>query len=498
MAFSTSPVGSFVPAFSLSLQVGGAGVSVPVSRASIVYSIVRSPSLLPRADIVVVSGKSMGGGADVDAMAALGSVKRGDPATVTFSAGTGAGRVIFDGYVTEVATYRTDSAHGITVSLTHWLSALAGCSAFFAGLDATFPEDATRRLAAPAGSGSIGMTVAGMTPPNLDSNIWNMYRETLIMAAGIATSASSTNLGPLFTIKANDRGIGTLSRIDGKAVMTDGVQATEIMKTTFAMAAWSSDYGGATLLEKVLTFCEMMHVMLLPGTTRAAIAPEGSLASCQRGAQLTVDTETLAKTVMARNHPIEGCFMYGSGEGVLSGIFGSYNELPVSSFYAKGGTGKGVIISTTAPPWLRGFLQSPQPTFVSTGNGRSGEAPPADDGQEAKRDNDRNVIQSMGDKWCQMQWAVATCAGSISNVEGPLRFDIGPGTQIGIVSGTPDSADSGQAIGLVEGVYLKLDAAAAAVSTVYAISGSRMLDDDSGMQRHPLYGDYVQLWPIET
>lgn len=496
MAFSTSPVGSFVPAFSLSLQVGGAGASVPVSRASIVYSIVRSPSLLPRADIVVVSGKSMGGGADVDAMAALGSVKRGDPATVTFSAGTGAGRVIFDGYVTEVAAYRTDSAHGITVSLTHWLSALAGCSAFFAGLDAAFPEDAMRFLTAPAGSGSIGMTVAGMTPPDLDSNIWNMYRETLKMASGIANSASSNNLGTLFD--ANERGIGTLSRIDGKAVMTGGVQATEIMTTTFAMAAWSSDYGGATLLEKVLTFCEMMHVMLLPGTTRAAIAPEGSLASCQRGAQLTVDTETLAKTVMARNHPIEGCFMYGSGEGVLSGIFGSYNELPVSSFYAKGGTGKGVIISTTAPPWLRGYLQSPQPTFVSTGNGRSGEAPPADDGQEAKRDNDHAVIQAMGDKWCQMQWAVATCAGSISNVEGPLRFDIGPGTQIGIVAGTPDGADSGQVIGLVEGVHLKLDAAAAAVSTVYAISGVRMLADDSGMQQHPLYGDYVQLWPIET
>ena len=190
--------------------------------------------------------------------------------------------------------------------------------------------------------------------------------------------------------------------------------------------------------------------------------------------------------------------MYGGGEGVQSGIFGSYNNRPVASFHVKGGKGKGVIISTTAPPWLRGYLQSPQPTFESTGNGRSGATPPADDGQEADRRTANDDIKSMGDKWCQLQWAVATCAGSIANVEGPLRFDIGPGTQIGIVSGTPGGADSGQAIGLVEGVYLKLDAAAAAVSTVYAISGARMLADDSGMQRHPLYGDYVQLWPIET
>lgn len=497
MAFSASPVGTSIPRFSLSLQVGGVGADVPVSRASIVYSIVRSPSLLPRADIVVVSGKSMDGGADVDAMATLGSVKRGDPATVTFSDGTGAGRVIFDGYVAEVAAYRTDSAHGITVSLVHWLSALEGCSAFFAGLDAAFPESAMRWITAPAGTGAIAMTVQGIRV-DPDSNIWNMYRATLNKAALTSGQAgAANNMGQLFPL--NSRGLGTLDRIDGMAIMSTGVNVTDIMRTTFGMAAWSTDYGGATLLEKVLTFCEMMHVMLIPGATRAAIAPEGSLASCLRGAQLTVDTETLAKTVMARNPPVAGCYMYGSGEGVQSGIFGSYKDRPSASYHTKAGGGDGVIISTLAPPWLRGFLQSaPQPTFASVGNGRSGATPPADDGQEAARDKAIDIIQSMGTKWCQMQWAVAACAGSIANVEGPLRFDIGPGTQIGIVSGTPGGADSGQAIGLVEGVYLKLDAAAAAVSTVYAISGARMLADDSGMQQHPLYGDYVQLWPIEA
>lgn len=507
MAFSASPVGSSLLQFSLELSVGGGAAAIPINNATVQYTIVRTPSLLPRAEVSAVVGKSMAGGADADAFNTLRAVKRGDKATLTFSTGGGAGRVIFEGYVNGVSVFRTDSSYGVTVSLVHWLSALAGTAAYYAGLDAMFPESKLRYVASPAAAGTQGQGTAvltmaavhnGITP---GSNIWDVFHSALRAAQNEAVSSSAgsgaNNIGT--ALVGNSRGFAALARIAGKAVLIQGssAQVMGAMRETFARLAFSGNMGGRTLLDKLLVFCNMMHVMLLPGATTAAVVPEGSLASCQRGATLTIDEEVLARLLLAKNPEVRGCFMYGAAEGADQGMLGDPGSFP-SACYDAGADTDGLMISVNCPPWLSGFVR-PSLTFLTTGNGYSGEAAPTDDGGKADRDELKQAIQEMGNRWCKLQWAVESCRGSSSTIEGPLRFDIGPGTQLGLAPGTPDGADGGvQAIGLVEGVEIALDASAAAVSTRYTISGARLVSDARGLQSHPLYGAYIELWPIEA
>lgn len=498
MGFKASPVGKTVKPFVLELHAAGKKGGLAVHSATVVYSIVRSLSLLPHAEVVVVSGKSADG-KSINALGAMSSVKFGDKVTLVFSGGESESKTIFEGHVAGIAPYRTDSAYGVTISITHWLAGLTGCSAFFAGLDAQFPEDAMRWMTMPAGAGITGLCglsvkgLTGLVP--FDSNIWEMFKGTLEKAAQITASVSVNNLGK--AIAANTGGMAILNRIKGVANMITGVQVTDIMRTTFAMQAMSANSGGATLMEKVLAFCHTMGVMLLPGATSAVIAPEGSLASCKPGLQILGDEETLARVVMNRSSPIDGCYMYGSAEGTRTGIFGSFKERPVASYSVENANG-GRIISTEAPPWLRGFLQTPAPTFASTGNGRGGSGGTKSDSKaQDARESAAETIAAMGDRWCRLQWAIASCAGSLAYIEGPLRFDVGPGTQIEVFAGAPEGGGTkGCLRGMVEGVQHRLHAGAAAVSTAVAISGARVSTADNGLKSHPLYGDYLAKWEI--
>ena len=507
MAFNAGPVGSSLLQFSLELSVGGGAAAIPINNATVQYTIVRTPSLLPRAEVSAVVGKSMAGGADADAFNTLRAVKRGDKATLTFSTGGGAGRVIFEGYVNGVSIFRTDSSYGVTVSLVHWLSALAGTAAYYAGLDSMFPESKMRYVSSKLGSGASSaaapvITMLGVYNAVTErANIWEAFHNALKAAQADAvssgTGSGANNIGT--ALVGNSRGFAALGRIIGMAELIPGSTAkvSKAVKETFARLAFSGNMGGRTLLDKLLVFCNMMHLMLLPGATTAAIAPEGSLASCQRGATLTVDEEVLARVLLAKNPEVRGCFMYGAGEGIDSGSVGVKDTYPVACYDAGADT-DGLMISVVCPPWLSGFVR-PSLVFLTAGNGYSGEAAPTDDGGSAERDEMRQAIQEMGNRWCKLQWAVESCRGSSSTVEGPLRFDIGPGTQLGLAPGTPDGADGGvQVIGLVEGVEIALDASAAAVSTRYTISGARLVSDDRGLQSHPLYGAYVESWPIEA
>lgn len=493
MRFNPTPIGSSIPQFALFLYLGGQAKSLPIHSATISNSIVRSASLLPTAVVTVVSGIASDGGKTIDAAGVLSNVKRGDLARIIFSWEAGKGDVVFNGFVTGVSGYRSDSANGVAITMVHWLSLLEGSSAFFAGLDAQFPEDAMRWITAPSREGALFITergLAGAVPSSPD--VWGMFRNTLEYVAMRYSELSANNLGKV--IAMNTSGFKALQLIQGKAKMIAGAEATDIMRTTFHTLAMSASDGGATLLQKVMTFCEMMGVMLLPGIAKAAIAPEGSMGSGKRGATLSIDEETLVHVLLARNLPVDGCYMYGALEGFGAGVFGAYNEKPVASFSVDQSRG-GRVISATAPPWLRGFLQSPHATHAATGAGRGDAASgnPSGAAPGVSADNANKLI-SMADLWCKHKWAMASCAGSLVQVEGPLRFDIGPGTQIGLTTGTSHNSAVADVYGLVEGVQHRLNAGTSSVSTLFSISGSRMVADDVGLAEHPLYGEYLSLW----
>ena len=507
MAFNATPVGGKLLQFSLELSVGGGTSAIPVNNATVQYMIIRTPSALPRAEVSAVVGKSMADGAAADSFNALKAVKRGDVAKLSFSTGGGGGRVIFEGYVNGVSIFRTSSSYGVTVSIVHWLSALMGTAAYYAGLDALFPESKLRYISSPAAAGTAAPGAATITMAaisnaiSIGGNIWDVFHSALKAAQrdAVASSAGAgaNNIGT--ALVGNSRGFAALGRISGSATLVTGSSGAvmKAVRDTFANLAFSGYAGGRTLLDKVLLFCNMMHVMLLPGATTATMAPEGSLASCPRGATLTVDEESLARVLLAKNPEVRGCFMYGAGEGASQGMLGDTSGFPIAC-YDAGDNVDGLMISVNCPPWLCGFVR-PSLTFLTKGNGYSGEAAPADDGGKAERDEINQAMQDIGNKWCKLQWAVESCRGSVASIEGPLRFDVGPGTQIGLAPGDPDGKGTGAgAIGLVEGVELKLDADAAMVSTRYTVSGTRLVADDRGLKTHPLYGAYVESWPIEA
>lgn len=86
MGFKASPVGKTVKPFVLELHAAGKKGGLAVHSATVVYSIVRSLSLLPHAEVVVVSGKSADG-KSINALGAMSSVKFGDKVTLVFSGG---------------------------------------------------------------------------------------------------------------------------------------------------------------------------------------------------------------------------------------------------------------------------------------------------------------------------------------------------------------------------------------------------------------------------
>ena len=507
--FESKPIkaGTRIPRYRLRLEISGANIVAPIVSGVMSYMVVRSTSQLPTADVTVPVGLEMGTGKMIKAFAILSHVKRTDLARIVYYAGDSLdGFVLFEGRVTNVAMMRTSASYGVTVSLVHWLADLDGCAAYFPSFDALFPSSAYRRI----GSGnatlkekakevmsSVHSFAFSLTP---GPDAWTNFVDAVTKAYDRANGdMSGTTAGGAASASgfysANLSGINALKRIFslstfGKAGLAAG--KSDAMKTMLATIALTDDTGGRTMLEKVLAYCDVMNLMLVPSGASACVAPEGSFAN-DLAKTIPLDEQAQVRLMSARNRVLRGCVMLGVGGLSNDGTLIEFDNAAIAAYGDI--KADGPMISVPAPPWLEG-LALPEHDMMT----KAGAA--AELGQSRSSSNavgyvltgtpadnaDKLALQDAANAWCRMYLASQMTLGNLATITGPLRFDIGPGTQLACTE------HEGQFIyGMVEGVRVNFDAQQAMVSTEYAISGARSESEQLayGLKYPPLYKEYM-------
>ena len=498
--FSSTPItaGTTIPRYRVALEINGGAISAPVVAAAVSYMIVRSPAQMPTAEVTVPTGLEMGTNKWINAVAILANVTRNDLARIIYyPEGADDGVVLFDGRVTGVSFLRTDGSYGVTVSLVHWLADLEGCAAYFPSFDATFPAAAYRSLGlgkadatktAKAVELSITTFAAGV---KTGSDPWKNFTGAIAAAFDLANGEATIGGSASGFYKANRGILDTLARISsgGTKFNTAGAAAARggAMRGQLAAIAVSTPDSRETMLDKVLVYCRSMNLMLIPCNMAAYAVPEGSFAKA-KAIVVPFNEQSMMRLTSARNRVLRGCVMIGVG-GRGSGNVRTESDNAAIAAFATGAK-TGMMVSVPAPFWLSGAtlaysgLNTTEGVDLffsrSRGSANAHNAPKADDS---------SALQAAANAWCKMYWAAQMTSGSMTSVEGPARFDIGPGTQL-ICEGPEDQ----RVHGMVEGVRIVMDAERCAVSTEYAISGSRSEAEQEayGMETPALYEKFMK------
>lgn len=516
MSFNFTPgvPSSGIPRFLVRLVLNNGVTSLPVSSARMTYSIIRNKSLLPFAEVNVVVGKDLQTGQAID-LSALSGISRKTRAKIQFSDPTnGTSRILFDGFVGSVSSYRTDGSYGVSVGLVHWLSLLDGSTAYSAGMHATFPESVYRPAGRPSGTGAVSSNTFNslmdyVNSISVSTDVWCSFTDALYGAYDLAknTQDKDAALASLFAYVPNVDGMAILDKIESRAFLSGSgaaVLSTDIGRSSFqnmvGSISVSASSGSVTLLDKILNYAAVMNCMLVPAAETACFAPDGSFAN-SANVGLTIDDTDQASAEMRFNlhRHLRGCIMLGTGRLMNVGIFGDFTVFPVSSFTLKESPPDGMLITTDAPPWLEGLLPPLEPNFQSPGDNGCYAQSRGDTGADAGKAVDTgelnsavNVLKAAAEDHCKMVWARAMTDGNLIRVAGPLRFDAGPGTQVMVLV-----TDQLVALGMIESVQLELDASRGTVMTGYTVSGARELADDAlGFQRPPLYAEYLKQWGV--
>lgn len=523
--------GDTLPAFATRLVIGADSkeLDVPVTSVSMTYRVVRSPGDIPNARVQLSSGYNPKSLAEYDALRVILDAHRisKSPAKIVFNMGSGAGdRVLFDGYVLGVSPVRTASSYGVLVMLTHWLSDLDGSSAYLSGFASSFPSEAIR----PATSGMHKSgAIAGESPllPTEHvkdiklTEVWATFSDFVLRLLSYAPTSGSQLLdySGLNLYGENVRGANALTRISGYCTFKGGI--TQVLQESavlhmIQLAAYP-DVGGVTLLEKVLSLCDSFGCMLAPGAEFAGVYPDGSFARASEvvdpRAILEPGEIALSEVTLGLNRDVRGCVLLGVAAQSAMGSLSFSDNKPIAAYYStsRGGLeAGGNFIPAKCPQWLALILTPVANMYASVGKpgmcgrSRSTQKPPAgaQDPLQAARDA-RPVLQVLADDWARYAWGRAVTAGSSLRITGPLRFDIGPGTQVCLQmrSGSGIDLDQGEPhlfYGMVDSAEITIDAEGNMASTSFGLMGIRTPEDDKELGRAvpSMYTKYVSISPI--
>lgn len=444
--------------------------------------------------------------------------------------------VIFEGYFTGFFYRKVMGKMQVSANLLHWTAALMFSSATagnaHVGNPASLNEAAVLDALDSSGS-SAGCYLSQAAPTKLlqsaiSEDLWKSIKELFCALASIETKplAASDQCQGGGDFTANDSALEALKKIEGDAkdcnfASDDGGSKyavplkletlSETVRNALCEAiAWQSvtTYANSTFWDKLVgEYCPMFGLAFVPMAQRGlVIADVPSLRDQVWRTVLHTEHTSFDMSAMLER-PLRAV-------GVLPTFVIQTDGMPQSvlgqrtggCFAPKGqDTADGLVRLVSAPPWLTqpaASLDDVLRTSGLDGNGVSRAVGADAPGKDSTKAGDAfgDSLSQVYSKYAQMIYANEMLRGRNGSFDGPLRFDIAPGSVIRIKQeaekflGAEDDL-AGPVLACVARVSNVINAEAPAAGTSFTLTHMRWEntenDELSSLEGHPFFGKSI-------
>lgn len=434
-------------------------------------------------------------------------------------------KVVFDGYIAGFGFQRTSNAAVLTVSMEHWLSDLSASTMLSTSTHSATPAD-LQRAAVMSANPTSGFTAggkptflatswmleaAGGSPATICTDLWaNGLKKIFEKAASTDNLADLNNkvrFGCADPDSLNQVALDAISRIDSKKAVLN----------IKLFAADGSDLGNAIIDDLSGVYLENLAgqtiwdcLIACSGNYMFAVIPHVSTAEVVPYCPVAVDEQPFASIPASQ---IESISIAGDCPRTLRGVAVVFpqtiqpllgeDEPPLPPDLVMGGVYmspsagcKGTVLFKHPPSWL-GIGYS----YFSSGIDKFA-TPPTNATPEVKQKTDKKPVgqllkefSGVRDAYAKSLYALEVIKGRQGTVSGPLRFDIGVGSQIEFeLPADYHSTTSVQQryfYGVVVRVSFTIDSNSSVASTTFNIAHIRTYaeeyNSDFIMTEHPLY-----------
>ena len=432
-------------------------------------------------------------------------------------------KLVFEGYVAGFGFQRTSAAAVLTISMEHWLSDLSAATMLSTSTHAATPADlqkaALMRSATTAAFTSPGKATflstswildAAGDPATICSDLWeNGIKKVILKAAG-TDNLADLNRKVQFSCSESD----TFNQAALAAIPKITSKNAPLNITLFS--ADGSDLGRAIVSDLSNVYLENLAgqtiwdcIIASSGNYMFAIVPHVSTAEVVPFCPVAVSEEPFASIL---SNQIESISVSGDCPRTLRGVAVVFpqavvpllgeDEPPFPPDLAMGGVFmspssgcKGTVLFKHPPSWL-GIDYS----YYSTGIDKN--VVPTTVNPEDKQKSDKKPLGELQDEFSGIRNAYAKSLYSLEiikgrqgTISGPLRFDIGVGSQIEFELPEDYHAPSAQQnkyfYGVVVRVSFTIDANSSVASTTFVVAHIRTYAEEYNknftMDKHPMY-----------
>jgi hypothetical protein len=394
--------------------------------------------------------------------------------------------LLFDGFVTGVSPTVSARSSYINISATHWLSELMAASALNKWFNPTSNVDLSvlpiyRVITKPGETMAGGPTEAGavlnqrsgsqlfISSSNIRQDLWkNAVKPTMLWMANnpsILSDTSRLNTGS----GENQAVVEAINRMDG-----DGITSGELgFKTSSGtlekqIAAemgtrFFSNGFGQTLWHKLLRIADQMSFAVVPIVDTATCAPTFPFLS-KPWATIYPDhyfscsprmgTPRLLRGVVGIGKPTS---QFGEGQGTVSDL-AKFDLADFSEVYKHG-----QILFHELPIWLSQLVVTPGSMISVNQVGRPSTA-------ESKKLPIFAYDDELLRKYIKTIFLHAATRHRTMEIVGPMRFDIGPGSVLEVLTASAEDDNYISHFGMANSVEIKLDAQTAVATTTFSLS----------------------------
>jgi hypothetical protein len=411
--------------------------------------------------------------------------------------------MVFNGYVKGLAMERTGTTLGVNASALHWVLDLASMSIFD-----------QRRV--PAAAWDVTLSIADPNKQREYKDASNVERLSILLTESLKGTTVTQDLGSVLvnalkffasgraTTAATGNNLITQALNNIRHSLIFNFEPTANVRTSIlqqiAITA-SSLLEGSNAWEGILALGQLFQFSVIPLVNKIAMIPIAPLYQVP-ATVLSSDQYSVISAQYPLSQIVRGLVMVQTSSAPL-GSSKSQTPIPKVGYALSLDPNVGVLDAAVTPPWLQDIItvraNETYANAVVTGGirGRGGykgfEQFVNEQAEYNKITADLQIAQNLGTSYAKTLLYQRLFGGSVCNIVGPYRTDIGPGTIVGL-----ETPDGNTLIGLVAQVTLGLNCQSASASTSFTLSHLRnSVDNDKiALKTGPIYKSLVNYVPL--